>query len=403
MKSKTTGLNVFLNNEFYKETSFFSGGALLTNVKTGRYILKIEKNDHKPWYKSVDVFPEQVTELRNILILPEKIDIAVLEAAGDNIVSISPDGSRILFAKKEKSLLTLFLFSIEDKKSYPITQVSQSQISRVIWENSTVILQRGDFFSVVKESLKNLVEEPIVPPSKFGFINVDFYPSTKDSLLVLDSDGKLYLLGTGVAKKIRDNVNSFGVYGSDIFFVDKNGFLAKLNIDTNEVKIIDRPGFFLSDEPAEVKFSSKGDLFLIDSSGGLFFVSRQEEDIIHPVAGEVRGAEFDSEGKKLLFWTPNEIKIFWVEPNIYQPFQKEFAIEPIFKIDSGLQEAGWFTKDDFHIIIRADSGVYITEIDGRGGRNTIELTNEKTDKIFWDKNLNKLYFSSPEGIKTINL
>src|SRR3989338_5655420 len=110
VKSKTTGLNVFLNNEFYKETSFFSGGALLTNVKTGRYILKIEKNDHKPWYKSVDVFPEQVTELRNILILPEKIDIAVLEAAGDNIVSISPDGSRILFAKKEKSLLTLFLF-----------------------------------------------------------------------------------------------------------------------------------------------------------------------------------------------------------------------------------------------------------------------------------------------------
>lgn len=437
VKSKTTNLSVSLNNEFQKETSFFSGGALLTNIKTGRYILKIEKAGHKPWYKSVDVLPERVTELRNILILPGKNDIEQVKELNGDLLSLSPDSNWLLLEKKQKSLKNIYIFNTQTQKSYPVSQinpaldrgtlnsaaridfnvavtphqdseafrggVNKNPISSVIWGDSQIILNKGNAFSFIKEAGNVYIEESMNSLFKSKVIIADFYSTSRDSFVALDSNHRLSIFKNGAIKKIRDNVNSFGVYESDIFFVDQNGFLAKLNIETNEVKIINRPGFFLSDNPAQINFSPNGDLFLIDSSGGLFFVSLKEENIIHTVAGEVRGAEFDSLGEKLLFWTPNEIKIFWIEPNIYQPFQNKFTIEPIFRIDSGLKEARWFTKDDFHVIIGSDNGIYITEIDGRGGRNTIELVNKKTGGIFWDNNLNKLYFSSSDGVETISL
>lgn len=400
VKSKTTNLNVFLNNEFQKETSFLSGGAILTNIKIGRYILKIEKQEYKPWYKSVDVLPERVTELRNILILPEKINIELVKEIGGDLISISPDSSRLLFEKKEKSSKVISIFNTQAQKSYLVSQINKNPITGVIWGNNGIILQKNGFFSIITETEKGYVEESIKFPLK-NVVLADFYSESDNSIIFLDSNGGLAVLQNNTVKKIRDNIDSFGIYGKNVFFVDKNGFLAKLNIETSEVKIINRPGFFLSDKPVKIKFSPNGDLFMIDSSGGLFFVSLKEENIIHTVAGEVLGAEFDSLGKKLLFWTPTEIKVFWVEPNVYQPFQKEFIIEPIFKLDSGIKEASWFTKDDFHIIIRAENGIYITEIDGRGGRNTIELVNKKIGGMLLDKNLNKLYFSSAGTIETI--
>lgn len=402
VKSKTTNLSVSLNNEFQKETSFFSGGALLTNIKTGRYVLKIEKVGHKPWYKSVDVLPERVTELRNILILPEKVNIEPVEKLDGDLVFLSPDSTRLLLEKKEKLSKVISIFNTQTQKSYPVSQINKNPISGIIWGNNGIILQKSGLFSLITETEKGYVEESIKFPFRKAVL-ADFYSKLDNSIIFLDSNSELAVLQNNTVKKIRDNVDSFGIYGKDVFFVDKNGFLAKLNIETNEVKIINRPGFFLSDKPVKINFSPSGDLFMVDSSGGLFFVSLKEENIIHTVAGEVRGAEFDSLGKKLLFWTPTEIKVFWVEPNTYQPFQKGFSIEPIFKIDSGLKEASWFTKDDFHIIIRADSGIYIMEIDGRGGRNTIELVNKKTNAMFWDKNINKLYFSSTDGVEVINL
>ena len=76
IKSRTSRLSIFLNNNFIKETSLISGGAILTRIYKGTYLLRIEKAGYRPWSKAVIVEPEVVTELRNILLVTHPLAVA---------------------------------------------------------------------------------------------------------------------------------------------------------------------------------------------------------------------------------------------------------------------------------------------------------------------------------------
>ena len=76
IKSKTPQTSVFLNGALTKETSFFSGSALLTGIAPGAYLIRIEKAGYQPWSRIMTVSPSLVTELRSVLLLQNRIDIA---------------------------------------------------------------------------------------------------------------------------------------------------------------------------------------------------------------------------------------------------------------------------------------------------------------------------------------
>src|SRR3989344_4285060 len=52
LKSKIPRLSLFLNGKFEKETSFLSGGVLLTKIKPGNYLIRLEKKSQQPWAKN---------------------------------------------------------------------------------------------------------------------------------------------------------------------------------------------------------------------------------------------------------------------------------------------------------------------------------------------------------------
>ena len=73
VKSKTPRLSLFINGVFVKETSLLGGGAILTDLKPGVDLLRIEKAGYQPWSKTVLVEKGVVTELRDVLLFPQKI------------------------------------------------------------------------------------------------------------------------------------------------------------------------------------------------------------------------------------------------------------------------------------------------------------------------------------------
>jgi len=179
---------------------------------------------------------------------------------------------------------------------------------------------------------------------------------------------------------VATNVNSFELFNELVFFINNNGFLARLNLETNETKIMGRPGFYLSSVAVKFVKSPKGEVAIIDPSGGLFLLNAAEE--IKPMEGGVKNVYFDGKGAKLLIAKSGSIEVLWLADNPNQPFQKRGKRETILQLDSIIKDVRWFYKDNAHIFILTDGGVFLTELDGRGGRNTVELTSAPTDKIF---------------------
>lgn len=293
LKSKTPRLSIFLNGEFAKETSLISGGALLTDVAPGTYLLRVEKGGHSPWSKTVSVTPEIVTELRNILLLPRNIETAT--TTRQDLPSVFATTTAIASE-----------FKIDKKEN----------LTRKVGKNTKII---------------------------------------------------------------SAGVNSFAALGSTIFFVDKNGFLAKFMPETETLETIGRPGFYLAAAPLRFFKSAYGDIVILDSAGGVFLLDAERK--ITPAGGSATNIYFDSEGEKMLIQKEQSIEVRWLAENTYQPFQKRGAEEIILRLNSPIRDAKWFYKDDAHIVIRTSDGIFLTELDGRGGRNTIELVSGKTDEL----------------------
>lgn len=68
VKSDNRRLSIFLDSVFAKETSFFSGGALLQNVNPGKHLVRVEKPGYVSWSKTITVEPSIVSEFRDVVL-----------------------------------------------------------------------------------------------------------------------------------------------------------------------------------------------------------------------------------------------------------------------------------------------------------------------------------------------
>lgn len=178
---------------------------------------------------------------------------------------------------------------------------------------------------------------------------------------------------------VATNILTFHVADDSVLFIDKNGFLAELDPSSRNISTIGRPGFFLDKEPVRFFRSPRGDTLILDSAGGAFLLDTSKN--LSPVSGGVKNVAFDQNGDKALLRKENEIDVLWLADNRYQPFEKRGALETIIKVETSTDDAGWFYGDNAHIILRTADGVFLTELDGRGGRNTVEIVSWKTDEI----------------------
>lgn len=316
VKSKIPMISLFLDGTFQKETSFFSGGALLTEIKPGTHILRIEKQNHQPWFKTVTIEPMIVTELRNIILLP---NVNTTQATS------SPD------------------------------ELPQ--------EKTTTLPKRN----IRIDKKNNLIEEK--------------------------ENG---------STTIATSVNSFSVFGNTLFWVNKNGFLARQMNENAEIESLGRPGFYLNKKPIRFIDTPRGETMLIDSSGGLFLLDDTRQ--LMPIDGGVIDVRFDSKGEKALIIKERELALLWLSANRYQPFQKKHERETLFVINEVIKDARWYYGDNAHMVFHTNEGIFFTEIDGRGGRNTMELISNRADDLLtFPDSPNTIFFRQKNTIYKIEI
>lgn len=336
LKSKTPDVSIFLDGSFRKKTSFISRGALLTDIAPGTHLLRIEKENHTPWSKTVSVEPSLVANFRNILLIPKPVPIATSSPA---------ETARL------KKIIQYEDFTSAVNKSATATSSPLRNISYT--KKKTIIEKVGTTTIMLAENVE-------------AFVNKD--------------DGT-------------------------IFFIDKNGFLARIPPETTSITTLGRPGFFM-DQPRIRFVASPGpETFILDSSGGIFLVDR--DDTVRPIDQGVIAIRFDGENKKALFVKESGASIFWLQDNPKQPFEKRGAIEKIISVnplENKIEDARWFFDDDAHVVLKTKNGIFFTEIDGRGGRMSSELFSGKTDGLLTTpENPDSIFFTQRKKMYRIDL
>lgn len=292
IKSYNSNASVFVDNIFNRETSFFSGGALLPEVTPGTHLVRLEKASLQPWSKAISVEPGVVTELRDVLLIPY-----------GPLVSTSTEA----------------------------------------------------------RTLANAISEPT--PAE----------------LSLTKTGNLTEKIAKTTRTVLLGVHSFTANTRTILAVTTNGTLERFDRNTANLTILGHPGLHLANGSIQFLNSPSGEVALRDGLGYLFFLS--DTGTINVVDTNVLNMRFDADGEKILTIKTTEIDLIWLKANTFQSFQKAGTREKIFSLESPIRDAAWFYRDNAHVFIQADSGIYLTETDGRGGRNTQPIYEGKTQEM----------------------
>lgn len=195
-----------------------------------------------------------------------------------------------------------------------------------------------------------------------------------------DKKGNLALRTATSTRMLASRIHSFFILDErTVYFADENGFLGRVNPLDGAIQTLGRPGFYMAHQPFAFVPSGAGDLAVLDSAKGVFFLSRDGK--LSTITGDARAVAFDAAVQKLLIVKEKSVEVLWVADTAYQPFRPAGEREEILRLDDRILEAWWYHGDSAHVIVRTPGRVLVVDVDGRGGHAVAPLAEEKVDRI----------------------
>lgn len=334
IKSKTSRLSIFLNGQFVKETSYLSGGALLTEITPGSYHLRLEKAQYYPWSKTIFVEPSLVTDLRNIILIPNPPAIAT--TTPDELANLHVYATKGSFQsvrpKETLSIPALSpspsppLFFIDNKRNL-VEKTATTSVIRVtrvnsfgILNNTVFFINKNGFFGRVDSSSKE-----VTTIGRPGFylaeIPARFSQSPNGDIIILDASGGLFLSdGVTTIQTITGGVREYAFDSTarkmlirkdqsiDILWLQDNTFQpfekrgAREEIFSNDSLIQDSAWYF--DDDAHVIIRTQDGIFFTDTDArdnkNIFTLFTKKTDELLTVP-EIPASIFFRKGK--IFYT----------------------------------------------------------------------------------------------------
>lgn len=107
-KSIPEGANVYVNGELSNATN-----ATVPGLEPGEYDLRIVKNGFVPWTKTIEVFPELVTDITAVLI-SQSPRLEPLTNTGARFPAVSPSLSKLAFFSKDANSPGVWIIPLVD-------------------------------------------------------------------------------------------------------------------------------------------------------------------------------------------------------------------------------------------------------------------------------------------------
>ena len=196
---------------------------------------------------------------------------------------------------------------------------------------------------------------------------------------------------------IAEDVSSYELSKTDVYFSRlTNQLVYKSSLDGKSDK------YQITDNFPEVNSLLIDKLIIYDESRiaflnsdkRLFIYNKGEHgNYFRKLSDNIEGMQFSNDGKKIIYWTKNEISVYFLRDWNVQPTRSENEIQGITRYSEELKNVQWF-KDYEHIIFSSGAQIKIIELDSRDHRNTMDLPRLDIDNSFivYNNSLEKLFF-----------
>ena len=436
LEPRPAPVEIYLNQKLAKKSSFVFQNVFLGNLIPKNYRLRIEKDNYYAWEKNLDISPKLVTAAKNITLFPE------LGREAENVIgsklrdfSASPSGKYFAFINND-STPRITLYSISAQKvtltfDAPAT-FSDYKIENIQWNKdstrfmfllksdaswkwvsvdpkagalssidiSSDISSSGDFRKYTKELYK-----PVISKIKWSLVDSD-----KLFFVAHDRDKKYLLFSYNIASKkisppLAYDVLEYSPEKNAVFYVSSMlGNINRLDTNTKEIHQVSFSNIFGKEKNAPTTFISHAqEQYLILKIADALYYFDKKTGLMQKISDGVESAVVTTDGKKILLVGENTLSVYWLEDAQIQPFRDAGDLEIIYTSAGAINDAVWFSKNNAYVLFADQDTIKVVELDGRDKRNIHILTEKPSNKLFYEKDKEILYFLSDETIYSLSL
>lgn len=410
VKSVPESVNIYLNGELQPSGTLdmINSSLTINGLRPGNYSLRVSAPGYADWEKTVEVHSGVSTEFWNVYLAPQNQSAQELDAEDVLRYFPSPFGKKIAVAKKNETNLEIWSLDTESNGSTrifsePGLNMSSDLLENAEWDSDekTVIVPvysdgRKDFAIVDSE---NAGTSDFLS-KKTRLMRLDrarWSPKNDNTIYFTAEDGQVkdihrIDLNANATEIMVSDIRTYDLSGNSIYFLKRNNILYKSDLDgKNEAQLIFSPIPFAGEGGHLRLIAYDDDRQAIISEEGELFVHNDNTDAnLKKIADGATGAQFSDDGKKLLYWTENEITVLYLREWKVQPRREANEIQQIIRFSTPIRNVFWY-RDYEHVFFSTQGKVKIIELDPRDRRICFDLLKYNSENF-------SASYDSPNGI-----
>ncbi len=420
-KTNPSNVDVFLNKELNESERLnrINSSFNLTGLLPRKYDLEIAAQGFQSWRKSLDVHSGISTEFWNVVLVKNAYETETYNTTGVDNFFTSPRNKFLAYTQNKDTGLAVSILNIENNIQ-EISFLFPEKKFIYSWEKENIEWLPSDssLISIPAYSLENS-EENLQNKKYFiadiatgyyfelnQFLDLDeikdvrWDPKDKNFLFFIN-ENKLFranIKNKEDFQLLAEDVSTFDISGDKIFYTQlSNNLIYEIGIGNGLSKKQITLNFPENNpEPISKIIAYDEDrIALIDNQENMFILNQTENDRYFKKMGDnIKGLHFSDDGKKLLFWSNNEISVYFLRDWEVQPIRQENDLINITRYFEKVSNVQWY-KDYEHIIFNVGKYPKFVELDSRDNRNSMDFPPTQIDNpfIIYNSFLEKMFFT----------
>ena len=425
---------IHIDGKTMKKTDFFFGSTFWQDLIPKKYKVRIEKEGYQPWQKTLEVKEKLVTEIKDIILFPQKIDFQSVSQGVQNFWAL-PDKKRLILEKTNP---------LTDKTSIQnwrlvIYDTSKNVQSLFLEEPTVGKKERAEIVSVISsfdskkiiltvnigEKIQNFIvdinnQPQTTTPLSLGFLgggieNIEFNSNNSQKLFftknqnLYDADlnnTKPRQLGTSATKQtgnveiqmsLLENIETYSQIGDNLYVLqsvppkkrgDKiSGFVYRTDSAGKIIEKINEAPLVLEPESYYKIFVSQPYIFLQENNMLYFF--NPEAKAFEKFFEPIKDLKISPDSKKLGYFSDYDLWLLYLTDNQAQPLKK--AGDKVFLGSFGEKIKDIFWLNSNYLIVNSGNKIKIIETDDRDKIQTWGIGEFENPQIFFNENDKELY------------
>ncbi len=378
-----------------KKLGLLNNSIQIAGLNPGEHFVEVSAPGYLPWSKKIVIQSGLTTEFWNIFLSEENYEQTPVLATEQTIKMFPAPNGLFATVKKNDTRYSVEVLDIGAEENEEVFATTEAVFlpaleSNIEWspESHKLIIpltKEGQPFYVIttlktNESiiLNDVVENggPVSAP-RWDATTRDFLFFLRgDTLYRLDTQN---LNGTGVApaEVVTEHISAYELSGDNLYFLDSlDGIVYKINGhgDRDTPKAITTlPVTINPQSPYSLIVYDDTRLSVIEESTGTFTVfNKKASPTLRTLGTGVKSLQYSDDGKKLLFFTDNEISVYFNQDWEAQPARAKDSIVQVGRFSLPIKNVQW-SEDYEHVLFSLGKNVKMIELDNRDRRGISDL------------------------------